>query len=57
LLGALADGWLTLGDATKVNIFLDRVIAELPDTLYAKAAAQRRTDPSARAPLTCLSCH
>ncbi|HTR87089.1 MAG TPA: hypothetical protein VMI56_21585 [Reyranella sp.] len=57
LLGALADGWLTLGDTTKANAYLDRMIAELPDTPYAKAAAQRRADPSARAPLTCLSCH
>jgi hypothetical protein len=57
LLGALADGWLALGDTTKANGYLDRMIAELPYTPYAKAAAQRRADPSARVPLTCLSCH
>jgi len=57
LLGALADAWLTLGDTGKANVYLDRMIAELPNTPYAKAATQRRADPSARAPLTCLSCH
>ena len=57
LLGALAEGWLTLGDTARANTYLDRMIAELPDTPYAKAAAQHRADPSARAPLTCLGCH
>ena len=31
--------------------------SELPGTAYAKNAAQRRADPSAHAPLTCLGCH
>ena len=30
---------------------------ELPGTAYAKNAGQRRADPSARTPLTCLGCH
>jgi hypothetical protein len=57
LLGALADGWLQLGDTGKANVFLDRMIGEMPGTAYAKNAAQRRADPSARVPLTCLGCH
>jgi len=57
LLGALADGWLQLGDVTKANVYLDRMNAELQGTLYARNAAQRRADPAARVPLTCLGCH
>jgi hypothetical protein len=57
LLGALADGWLQLGDTAKANVFLDRMTSELPGTAYAKNAAQRRADPAARTPLTCLGCH
>ncbi len=57
LLGALADGWLELGDVAKANVYLDRMSAELPGTPYARNAAQRRADPAARVALTCLGCH
>jgi hypothetical protein len=57
LLGALADGWLLLGDVDKARLYLDRMTAELVDTPYAKNAALRRADPAARVPLTCLGCH
>jgi non-heme chloroperoxidase len=57
LLGALADGWLQLGDNARAMPYLDRILSELPDTPYAKAALQRRADPSAKATLTCLGCH
>jgi hypothetical protein len=57
LLGALADGWLTLGEATKANAYLDRMTSELPGTPYAKNAAVRRADPAAKVTLTCLGCH
>ena len=57
LLGALADGWLQLGDGEKAMPYLDRMVSELPNTPYAKAALLRRADPSAKAPLTCLGCH
>jgi pimeloyl-ACP methyl ester carboxylesterase len=57
LLGALADGWLQLGDRTKATPYLDRIVGELPNTAYAAAAARRRADPSATAALTCLGCH
>ncbi len=45
VLGALADGWLQLGDIAKANAYLDRMTAELPGTPYAKNAAARRSDP------------
>lgn len=37
--------------------YLERMIAELPNTPCAKAAATHRGDPSSKAPLTCLGCH
>ena len=57
LLGALADGWLQLGDSVKATPYLDRMVSELPNTAYAKAALERRADPLAKTPLTCLGCH
>jgi len=57
LLGALADGWLQLGESAKAAAYLDRMTAELPGTPYARNAALRRADPAARASLTCLGCH
>ncbi len=57
LLGALADGWLQLGDVAKATPYLDRMTAELPGTPYARNAAQRRAEPSGRVALTCLGCH
>jgi hypothetical protein len=57
LLGALADGWLQLGDVAKANVYLDRMTSELPGTPYARNAELRRADPAARKPLTCLGCH
>jgi hypothetical protein len=57
LLGALAEGWLTVGETAKANAYLDRMTGELPGTPYAKNAAVRRADPAAKVPLTCLGCH
>ncbi len=57
VLGALADGWLMLGDGAKAAVFLERMMSELPGTPYARNAAQRRADPTSRAALTCLGCH
>jgi pimeloyl-ACP methyl ester carboxylesterase len=57
LLGALATGWLQLDKAPTAAPYLERMIAELPNTPYAKAAADHRGDPKSKAPLTCLGCH
>ena len=57
VLGALAEGWLQLGDAAQANRYFDRLGTELAGTVYAKNAALRRADPSAKVPLTCLGCH
>ncbi len=57
VLGALAEGWLQLADGAKAEPYLERLMAELPGTSYAKNAALRRSDPVRAAPLTCLGCH
>ena len=57
LLGALATGWLQLGKTRKAAPYLEQMIAELPNTPYAKAAAAHRGDAASKAPLTCLGCH
>jgi hypothetical protein len=57
LLGALATGWLQLDKMPKAEPYLARMIAELPNTPYAKAAADRRGNPASKASLTCLGCH
>ena len=57
VLGALADGWLQLGDAAQANTYLDRMGVELAGTAYGKNATVRRADPTTKAPLTCLGCH
>jgi pimeloyl-ACP methyl ester carboxylesterase len=57
LLGGLAAGWLQVGETEKAGGYLDRMIGELPGTPYARNAALRRADPSAKTPLNCLGCH
>jgi hypothetical protein len=57
VLGALAESWLQVGDDARAQPYLDRLVAELPGTAYAKNAGLRRADATAKAPLTCLGCH
>jgi tetratricopeptide (TPR) repeat protein len=57
LFAALAEGWSRLGDAEKSRRYLDRIVAELPDTIYARAAGARIADPGTNARITCLGCH
>ena len=57
LLGALAEGWLQLGNVAEASVYLDRMTGELAGTPYGRNAELRRADPAARVPLTCLGCH
>jgi tetratricopeptide (TPR) repeat protein len=57
LFAALAEGWARLGDAEKSRRYLDRIVAELPDTPYAAAATARLANPGTNARITCLGCH
>ena len=57
LFASLAEGWARLGDAEKSRVYLNRMVAELPDTPYAAAATARLADPGTNARITCLGCH
>jgi tetratricopeptide (TPR) repeat protein len=57
LLANLAEVWSRLGNAEKSRRYLDRIVAELPDTIYAAAASTRIADPGTNPRITCLGCH
>jgi hypothetical protein len=58
LLAGLAEGWSRLGEAERARGYLDRIVAELPDTRYqARARAWLEDGPEKAGPLSCLTCH
>jgi len=59
LLGGLAEGWYRLGDQEKAGLYLKRILSELPETRYAKAAGLLiENHPAAdQASVTCKGCH
>ena len=57
LLGAMAEALWLLEKRDEAGVYLDRMIAELPDSPYALMAQQQLDDPETRAQLTCLGCH
>jgi hypothetical protein len=57
LLGGLAESWLLLGEPEKAQIYLWRMVGELPETAYAASAKARIADPGGGPPITCLGCH
>jgi tetratricopeptide (TPR) repeat protein len=57
LLAALAEGWSRLGEMQKSQLYLTRMVAELPNTPYSVAATARLANPAAGARITCLGCH
>jgi tetratricopeptide (TPR) repeat protein len=59
LLGALADVYRRLGDTAKSREYLDRMVGDLPGTLYEKQAKRWLADLSAvpRQARFCLGCH
>lgn len=59
LLGGLAEGWYRLGDQEKADLYLKRILAELPGTEYSAAARSmldNKPSPE-QASTTCLGCH
>lgn len=57
LLGGLADSLWRLGRRDDARVYLDRMIAELPDSPYALMAQRQLDNPETNAQLTCLGCH
>ena len=57
LLGALASALWLLERRDEAQVYLSRIIAELPDSPYALMAQQQLDDPETPAQLTCLGCH
>ena len=57
LLGGLASALWLLERREEAQVYLSRIIAELPDSSYALMAQQQLDDPETPAQLTCLGCH
>ena len=57
LLGALAEALWLLERRDEAQIYLNRIITELPETPYALMAERQIDKPEERAQLTCLGCH
>ena len=57
LLGAMAEALWLLERRDEAQVYLDRIVAELPDSPYALMAQQQLDDPETRTQLTCLGCH
>ena len=57
LLGALAEALWLLERRDEAQVYLNRIITELPETPYALMAERQLDKPEERAQLTCLGCH
>ena len=57
LLGALGQALWLLERRDEAQVYLSRIIAELPESPYALMAQQQLDDPGTNAQLTCLGCH
>ena len=57
LLGAMAEALWWLERRDKAQVYLNRMIAELPESPYALMAQRQLDDPETNAQLTCLGCH
>ena len=57
LLGALASALWLLERRDEAQVYLSRIIADLPNSPYALMAQQQLDNPATPAQLTCLGCH
>ncbi len=57
LLGALAEALWRLQRRNDAQVYLDRILAELPDSAYALMAERQLAEPQTIQQLTCLGCH
>ncbi len=56
-LSGLAESWALAGNRDKAEAYLRRILAELPNSLYAERATAKLADWNDRRPLNCLTCH
>jgi hypothetical protein len=56
-LSGLAESWALAGDKVAAERYLQRIIAEFPDTRYADRAAAKLANWNDRGALNCQSCH
>lgn len=57
LLAGLAESWWRLGDTEKARGYLERIVAELPDSPYQARARAWLEDGPETGRLSCLTCH
>jgi len=57
LLGALAEALWLLERRDEAQVYLSRIIDELPESPYALMAQRQLDEPETRTQLTCLGCH
>ena len=57
LLGALAEALWLLERRDEAQVYLNRIVAELPETPYALMAERQLDMPETAQQLTCLGCH
>jgi len=56
-LAGLAESWTLAGNPDKARAYLGRILAELPDSRYARRAAAKLADWGDMQPLNCQTCH
>ena len=57
LLGAMAEALWWLERREEAQVYLNRLIAELPESPYALMAQRQLDNPETKTQLTCLGCH
>ena len=56
-LSGLAESWALAGNKESAEGYLRRILAELPNSVYAERAAAKLVNWDERRPLNCQSCH
>jgi hypothetical protein len=56
-LSGLAESWALAGNKESAEGYLRRILAELPNSVYAERAAAKLANWDERRPLNCQSCH
>jgi len=56
-LSGLAESWALAGNRSKAETYLQRILAELPNSPYAERAAAKLANWDDLRPLNCQSCH